>query len=95
MQEQDILRLAMDLCAQTKRGTVNMVGTGKIPQKTQVCELLCETLARMGRRVLFLCSCGSLMDYVIVDGSDLEDGGLACACWEVCRKGSEKGKSRH
>lgn len=143
MQEQDILRLAMDLCAQTKRGTVNMVGTGKIPQKTQVCELLCETLARMGRRVLFLCirqqlaenafddswqkrpvqdfleglcsvrdilsydrekkvyqiigeidcvmvserqyarlsdllcSCGSLMDYVIVDGPDLEDGGLA------------------
>ncbi len=150
MQEQDMLRLALDLCAEVERGTINMAGTGTVPEKTAVCALLCETLARMGRRVLFLCikqqmtemafdnsgqkrslqdfldeecgvrdilsydrekkvyqiagemacakvsdgqyarlhdllrSCGSLMDYVIVDGPDLEEGGLAVWLAGVC-----------
>ena len=150
MQEQDMLRLAMDLCAEVERGTINMAGTGTVPEKTTLCALLCETLARMGRRVLFLCikqqmteaafdnsgqkrpmqdfldglcgvrdilsydrekkvyqivgemecalgkdgqyarlhdllrSCGSLMDYVIVDGPDLEEGGLAVWLAGVC-----------
>ena len=150
MQEQDMLRLAMDLCAEAERGTINMAGTGSAPEKTAVCALLCETMARMGRRVLFLClkqqmtetvfdnsgqkrpmqdfldglcgvrdilsydrekkvyqivggmecalgndgqyarlhdllrSCGSLMDYVIVDGPDLEEGGLAVWLAGVC-----------
>ena len=150
MQEQDILRLAMDLCAEVERGTVNVAGTGTDSEKTTLCALLCETLARMGRRVLFLCikqqmteaafdnsgqkrpmqdfldglcgvrdilsydrekkvyqivggmecalvsdgqyarlhdllrSCGGLMDYVIVDGPDLEEGGLAVWLAGVC-----------
>lgn len=150
MQEQDILRLALDLCKTVERGTINIAESNEIPEKTELCALLCETLAKLGKRVLFLCirqqladiifdsngqkcplqdfldglcsvrdilsydrekkvyqiigeadcvaldnrqlerltdllrSCGGLMDYVIVDGPDLEEGGLAVALVGLC-----------
>lgn len=150
MQEQDILRLALDLCKTVKRGTINIAKSNEIPEKMELCALLCETLAKLGKRVLFLCirqqmadiifdssgqkhplqdfldglcsvkdilsydrekkvyqimggaecvaldnrqlerltdllrSCGGLMDYVIVDGPDLEEGGLAVALAGLC-----------
>ena len=68
MQEQDILRLALDLCKTVERGTINIAESNEIPEKTELCTLLCETLAKLGKRVLFLCIRQQMAD-IIFDSS--------------------------